>query len=168
MSAYTSLQSLNTILRKLYAKIEQILSGRFWENKFKIEIYFFLNSKLKILQKWKKATCQVYLTYISLAKISTKWYYWSNFKVHVIIHSQLSQNPHCPTPPPFYTVYSGFHLQQATLTDIDFPILNQFFNLRHPFSYILGLPVIIFQINTWIWSNTLWACWATDLGQYAT
>ena len=31
----------------------------------------------------------------------------------------------CPYTP-FYTVYSGFHLQQASLTDIDFPILNQF------------------------------------------
>ena len=71
-------------------------------------------------------------------------------KVHVIINSQLSQNPHCPTPPPLYIVYSDFHLQQATLTYMDFPILNQFFNLQHSFSYILEQPIIIFQINTCI------------------
>ena len=72
-------------------------------------------------------------------------------KVHVIIDSQLSQNhPHCPTPPSIYIVYSDFHLQQATLTYMDFPILNQFFNLQHSFSYILGQPIIIFQINTCI------------------
>ena len=32
LSVYTSLQSLNTILRKLYAKIDKLPSGRFWEN----------------------------------------------------------------------------------------------------------------------------------------
>ena len=58
--------------------------------------------------------------------------------VLVIIHSQLSQNPHCSTPPPFYTVYSGFHLQQATLADIDFPILNQSFIFNTLLATYLG------------------------------
>ena len=107
--------------------------------------YIFHND-IWVIASILSATCQVYLTYISLAKISTKWYYWSNFKVHVIIHSQLSQNPHFPTPPPFYTVYSGFHLQQATLTDIDFPILNQYFNLQHPFDLI---PFEHVELQTW-------------------
>ena len=95
-------------------------------------------------------------------------------KVHVIIDSQLSQNPPLPNTPPLYIVYSDFHLQQATLTYMDFPILNQFFNLQHSFSYILGQPIIISQINTCMalmLTNSLfslWACWVTELGQYAT
>ena len=48
-SVNTSLQSLNTLLRKLYAKIEKYPSGRFGENEliifFKFKLIFF---KLKI------------------------------------------------------------------------------------------------------------------------
>ena len=50
--AYTTLYtSLNTILRKLYAKIEKNPSGSFWENELLNWNLFFKNSKLKILQK---------------------------------------------------------------------------------------------------------------------
>ena len=47
-SVYTSLQSLNTIPRKMYAKIDKLPSGRFWEN----ELLFFFKLKF-IFLNWK-------------------------------------------------------------------------------------------------------------------
>ena len=58
LSVYTSLQSLNTILRNLYAKIDKLPSGRFRGKLtfkfFKIEIYFLKIQNLKFYKNEKK------------------------------------------------------------------------------------------------------------------
>ena len=59
-------------------------------------------------------------------------------KVHVVIDSQFSLRTPLPDIPTPYTFRSGFHWHQATLTDIDFPILTQRFNIQHPLSNRLG------------------------------